>query len=181
MTNASINYTAEQTAYILSQYTADNSKDTIERLAKELCKTPKSIIAKLSRSKDADGNTVTTKAVNYTEEQTAYMLGEYLADKSQETIDRLAVEMGKSTRSIIAKLHRTKGADGESVYVKKAYVAKDGKPSVKKDQHADAIAKVLRLTEHDADSLTKCNKAALAAIWAALANSVPATPENTAS
>ena len=112
------------------------------------------------------------KAPNYTTEQTLYMVAEYLAEKTQDTVDRLALELGKTGRSIIAKLSR------EKVYTKAVYKTKAGIPSVKKDEHADAIATVLRLNENDADSLTKCNKNALLAIWNALAKSVPLTPEN---
>jgi ATP-dependent Clp protease adapter protein ClpS len=112
------------------------------------------------------------KAPNYTTEQTVYMVAAYLANKSQETVDRLALEMGKTGRSIIAKLSR------EKVYTKAVYKTKAGIPSVKKDEHAEAIASVLRLDESSADSLTKCNKKALLAIWEALAKSVPLTPEN---
>jgi hypothetical protein len=113
------------------------------------------------------------KAPNYSPEQTLKMVSAYMADKSQATVEKLATEMGRTTRSIIAKLSR------EKVYVKPAYKTKAGEPSIKKNEHADAIASVLKLNENDADSLTKCNKTALVAIWAALVNSVPATPENT--
>lgn len=104
------------------------------------------------------------KPVNYTPEQTAKMLADYAAGASAETI---AQELGKTVRSVIAKLSR------EGVYKAKEYVTKNGEPSVKKDQHADAIGKILNLTEPETESLTKANKSALRKIFEALAQSVP--------
>lgn len=107
----------------------------------------------------------TVKSVNYTAEQTTAMVADYVAGVSLETI---AQNLGKSTRSIIAKLSR------EKVYKAKEYVTKTGEKAVKKDAHADAIGAVLKLTEAEIESLTKANKTALVKIFAALANSVPA-------
>ena len=114
----------------------------------------------------------TVKTQNYTAEQTMEMVSAYLADKSQATVETLAVSLGKTVRSVIAKLSR------EKVYVAKVYATKTGEKVVKKDEHADAIGAVLKMTEAEMESLTKCNKTALVKIWDALANSVPATPEN---
>ena len=44
-----MNYTDEQTKYMVDEYTNKPTRITVERLAKELDKTPKSIIGKLSR------------------------------------------------------------------------------------------------------------------------------------
>jgi len=107
---------------------------------------------------------MTAKAVNYTPEQTQQMLADYQAGVTVETI---AVAMGKSVRSVVAKLSR------EKVYVAKTYVSKTGEKPVKKDAHADAIAAILGLTEPETESLTKANKTALVKIFKALANSVP--------
>ena len=107
---------------------------------------------------------MTAKAVNYTPEQTQQMLADYQAGVTVETI---AVAMGKSVRSVVAKLSR------EKVYVAKSYVSKTGEKPVKKDAHADAIAAILGLTEPETESLTKANKTALVKIFKALANSVP--------
>ncbi len=104
------------------------------------------------------------KAVNYTPEQTAQVVADYLAGVSVESI---AEALGKSTRSIVAKLSR------EGVYKKKEYVTKTGEPVQKKDATADAIGAILRLSEADTDSLAKANKRALKAIFDALANSKP--------
>ena len=104
------------------------------------------------------------KSVNYTVEQTAQIVSDYTSGVSVETI---ATALGKSVRSVIAKLSR------EKVYVAKTYVSKTGEKPVKKDAVADAIGAVLQLTESETTSLTGANKTALAKIFAALANSKP--------
>ena len=111
--------------------------------------------------------TAKTKEVNYTPEMTAKMVEAYVAAPTQDTVAALAVEMGKTVRSIVAKLSR------EKVYVAKTYTTKTGTPAVKKDETADAIGAVLSLTEAEIESLTKANKTALVKIFAALAASKP--------
>ncbi len=109
----------------------------------------------------------TEKVVNYTVEQTAEMVAAYIAAPNAETVEALATKMGKTIRSVIAKLSR------EKVYVAKTYVTKTGEKAVKKDETADAIGAVLKMTEAEIESLTKANKTALAKIFVALANSKP--------
>ena len=104
------------------------------------------------------------KAVNYTAEQTAKIIADYQAGVAVEAI---ASAMGKTVRSVVAKLSR------EKVYITKQYVTKTGEKPVKKDVTADAIGAILRLSENDIESLTKANKSALKAIFDALANSKP--------
>jgi len=106
----------------------------------------------------------TEKVINYTPEQTAALVEAY---KAGTTVESLGETFGKSVRSIVAKLSR------EGVYQKKVYTTKAGEAPVKKDAHADAIGKILNLSEPDVDSLTKANKRALKAIFEALANSKP--------
>ena len=65
---------------------------------------------------------------NYTEEKVAQMIDAYEANPSRETVDMLAGEMGKSVRSIIAKLSR------EGVYVAQPKVTKTGEPVVRKQE-----------------------------------------------
>jgi hypothetical protein len=108
---------------------------------------------------------MTTKVVNYTAEQTAKIVADY---KSGVSVESIALGVDKSVRSIVAKLSR------EGVYQKKVRTTKTGEQVVKKDAHADAIGAILRLPENDIESLTKANKSALAKIFSALANSVPA-------
>lgn len=104
------------------------------------------------------------KTINYTPEQTQKMVSDYQNGLSVEII---ADNMGKTVRSIVAKLSR------EKVYIKKEYKTKNGESAVKKDIHADAIGAILRLPENDIESLTKANKNALKVIFEALANSKP--------
>jgi len=105
-----------------------------------------------------------SRPVNYTEEQTTKMVADYTAGIA---VEQIALEMGKSVRSIVAKLSR------EKVYVAKTYTTKTGEAVAKKDAVADAIGAVLQLTEAETESLTKANKTALAKIFAALATSKP--------
>ena len=98
---------------------------------------------------------MTAKAVNYTAEQTAKMVADYQAGASVESI---AESLGKTVRSVVAKLSR------EKVYVAKTYTTKTGEAVVKKDAHADFIGEALALSEADTESLTKANKTALAKI-----------------
>ena len=109
----------------------------------------------------------TVKAPNYSAEQTVAIVGAYVANPAAETVTALAEQYGKTVRSIVAKLSR------EGVYKAKEYKTKTGEAVVKKDEHADAIGAVLKLTEAETESLTKANKTALAKIFAALANSTP--------
>jgi ribosome-interacting GTPase 1 len=98
----------------------------------------------------------TPKNVNYTPEQTELIKKGYAEGV---TIEKLAETVGKTTRSVIAKLSK------EQVYKAKQYVSKDAT--------ADAIGLVLKLSEGEIESLTKANKTALVKIFAALANSKP--------
>ena len=98
---------------------------------------------------------MTAKAVNYTPEQTAKMVADYTQGV---TVEAIAKELGKTVRSVVAKLSR------EKVYKAKEYKTKTGETPVKKDAHADYIGEALGLTEADTESLTKANKVALAKI-----------------
>ena len=96
---------------------------------------------------------------NYTPEQAAKMVADY---EMGVAVEQIAEAMGKSVRSVVAKLSR------EGVYKAKSYVSKTGEKPVRKDAQADQIAAILQLTEAEADSLTKANKTALAKILKAL-------------
>ncbi len=65
---------------------------------------------------------------NYTEEMVAQMTAAYEANPSRETVEQLATSMGKSVRSVIAKLSR------EGVYVAQPKVTKTGEPVVRKQE-----------------------------------------------
>jgi len=110
----------------------------------------------------------TEKTVNYTAEQTAKMVSEYTANPTRETVENLANVMGKTVKSIVAKLSR------EKVYIKAEYKTKSGESVQKKDETADAIGLVLKMTEGEIESLTKANKTALAKIWKLICESKPA-------
>jgi len=98
---------------------------------------------------------MTAKTVNYTAEQTAAIVADYNAGVS---VDTIAAKVGKSVRSIVAKLSR------EGVYKAKERVSKTGAPVVKKDEIVDAMQSQFGLTDAEADSLTKANKTALVKI-----------------
>lgn len=98
---------------------------------------------------------MTAKNVNYTPEQTLGMVADYQAGL---TVEQIAQNLGKSVRSVVAKLSR------EKVYVAKTYTSKTGEAVVKKDTVADYIGNALGLSESDTESLTKANKVALKAI-----------------
>ncbi len=98
---------------------------------------------------------MTAKTVNYTPEQTAMMVSDY---QSGVTVETIAEALGKTVRSVVAKLSR------EKVYKAKTYVNKTGEAVVKKDTVADYIGEALGLAEADTESLTKANKNALKAI-----------------
>lgn len=123
----------------------------------------------------------TAKIVNYTDEQAAALKAAYVAagdEQSREAVKtEFAEKFGKSVKSIVAKLVKME------VYHAKEYKTKAGETPVKKDETADAIGKILGLTENDTSSLAKANKVAIAKVFSALANSVPVeaeTPEETA-
>lgn len=102
---------------------------------------------------------MTAKTVNYTQDQVEKLVVAY---QSGQSVESIADAMGKSVRSIVAKLSR------EGVYQARSYVSKTGVKPVKKDIVADQIAAILMLTEAEADSLTKANKTALNKILAGL-------------
>lgn len=101
----------------------------------------------------------TSKVVNYTPEQTASVVDAYVKGVD---VAEIAATMGKSVRSIVAKLSR------EKVYKAKEYTTKTGQAVVKKDSLADQIGSVAGLTEPEIESLTKANKTALTKILALL-------------
>ena len=72
-------------------------------------------------------------AKNYTDEMVAQMTEQYEANPTRETVDGLAKQFGKTTRSIIAKLSR------EGVYKAQPRTTKTGEPVVSKQQYVDAI------------------------------------------
>ena len=73
-------------------------------------------------------------AKNYTEEMVASMTKAYQENPTRETVDALANDMGKTTRSIIAKLSR------EGVYKAQPRTTKTGEPVVQKSELVNTIS-----------------------------------------
>ena len=94
-------------------------------------------------------------AKNYTDEQTKHMIAKYQANPTRETVDKLAMEMGKTVKSVIGKLSR------EKVYVKKDYVTKRGEKPVTKVQMIQEIADMLKGDKERLLTLEKSSKAEL--------------------
>ena len=67
-------------------------------------------------------------AKNYTDEMVSEMTTQYTANPTRETVDALANQFGKTTRSIIAKLSR------EGVYVAQPRTTKSGEPVISKSE-----------------------------------------------
>jgi transposase-like protein len=83
---------------------------------------------------------------NYTPEQTLELVNLY---KAGETVEALATHLGKSTRSIVAKLSR------EGVYQAKT---KATKPRVRKADLVDKLAAICGVAPEIFESLEKANQ-----------------------
>ena len=90
-------------------------------------------ILKLKINEFIYGSISMAQAKNYTDEMVASMTKDYQANPTRETVDQLAKQFGKTTRSIIAKLSR------EGVYVAQPRTTKTGEPVVSKAQFVSAI------------------------------------------
>ena len=93
--------------------------------------------------------------MNYSEEITVYVVDTYKSKPSYETVHRLAVELNKSTKSIIGKLSK------EGVYQKAVYTSKTGETPVTKAELVSSIAENLGLELEDVAGLEKSPKGAL--------------------
>jgi len=90
--------------------------------------------------------TATAKPQNYTPEQTTLLVEAYKAGTS---IEQIASELGKSTRSIVAKLSR------EGVYQPKS--KSKGETRVKKAELVDRLAALCEVAPEVFESLEKAN------------------------
>lgn len=97
-----------------------------------------------------------TKNVNWTEAETTDLVTRYQAG---ETVDALANMLGRSTRSVVAKLAR------ERVYVAKV---KQTTARVTKANYIALLAQRLELDPQVLESLAKAEKSALVALLAAV-------------
>ena len=89
--------------------------------------------------------TAQTKPQNYTEAQTAQIVQAYQAG---ETVEAIATTVGKSVRSIVAKLSR------EGVYVAKTKQAGAGRVT-----KADLVAKIAQATGAELEVVASLEKA----------------------
>jgi len=89
---------------------------------------------------------------NYTEAMTDKMVAQYNANPTRETVEALAKELGKNTRSVIAKLSR------EGVYHAQPRTTKTGEPIVRK---AELLAQIESTLGVEFPSLVKATKADL--------------------
>lgn len=96
------------------------------------------------------------KVENYSAEMTAKLVAEYEANASMETVEALAKALGKSVKSVIAKLVR------EGVYKSKAGTAKTAR--VTKANLVAKVAKDLGLSAKTLESLEKGTHEALEAL-----------------
>ena len=101
---------------------------------------------------------MTTEAkTNYTPEQTQQLVAGYQAG---ETVEVLANQLGKTVRSVVAKLSR------EGVYVAKTKTT--GQARVKKSELVDQLATACGVAPEVFDSLEKANHDVLEALVARL-------------
>lgn len=97
----------------------------------------------------------------YTEEQSEYIKEQYLEDPTRATVDRLAAELDKTARSIIAKLSSAK------IYQTPQRVSKTGEPITRKEDLAKEIGEWFGI---EIPTLAKAGKLDLLALHKALSN-----------
>ena len=93
--------------------------------------------------------------MNYTERETNYIVTGYKQNPSMTTVQTLAEELGKSTKSIIGKLSR------EGVYERAIYKNKSGDLPVTKVELVSSIADNLGVEIESLAGLEKAPKATL--------------------
>jgi len=99
--------------------------------------------------------------MNYTEDQTNYIVSRYKDMPRMETVEHLANELGKSTKSIIGKLSR------EGVYERAVYKSKSGHLPVTKTEIVCNIAENLGIEIEHLAGLEKAPKSTLKTLEAA--------------
>lgn len=93
--------------------------------------------------------------MNYTERETEYIVTGYKENPSMVTVQSLAEELGKSTKSIIGKLSR------EGVYERAIYKNKSGELPITKVEIVSSIADNLGVEVESLVGLEKAPKATL--------------------
>ena len=92
---------------------------------------------------------MTDKIKNYTKEQEASMMAEYKLNPTRATVDAIAEDLGKSVKSVIAKLVTLK------VYQKAKPKTKSGEPTIRK---SDLVSKINDHYGFNMPSLVKATK-----------------------
>ena len=92
---------------------------------------------------------MTDQVKNYTDEQVSMMVDAYVKSPTRDTVDMIADKLGKTARSVIAKLSR------EGVYVAQPKVTKSGAPIVTK---AELVARIEATLESELPTLAKASK-----------------------
>lgn len=93
--------------------------------------------------------------MNYSTEQTAYIIQKYEDNPCRETVNALAEELQKTPKSIIGKLSR------EGVYRRSVYKTKTGESPVTKEQLVRDIEDVLNFSSEALAGLEKAPKLVL--------------------
>ena len=93
--------------------------------------------------------------INYTDEQTAFLVEKYSENPSMETVVLLAEKFDKTTKSIIGKLSR------EGVYKRAVYKSKSGELPITKVELVNNIAENLGIEVENLVGLEKSPKATL--------------------
>ena len=96
--------------------------------------------------------------MNYTKDQTEYMIEKYKTNPSRDTVEQLADEFSKSVKSVIGKLSR------EGVYRREVYKTKTGENPVTKVEIVSNIADALGMEIDNLAGLEKAPKATLKTI-----------------
>ena len=99
----------------------------------------------------------------YTEAETNMVVNAYLDQPTKETVNSLAEDLGRSTKSIIGKLSR------EGVYRREVYVSKTGDKPITKVEIVSNIAENLGLEVSTLAGLEKSPKASLRSLEKAVA------------
>ena len=96
--------------------------------------------------------------MNYTKDQTQYMIEKYKTNPSRDTVEELADEFSKSVKSVIGKLSR------EGVYRREVYKTKTGENPVTRVEIVANIADSLGLETDSLAGLEKAPKSTLKTI-----------------
>jgi len=103
--------------------------------------------------------TEVTRTPNYTDAMVDTLVSEYQDAPNKSTVEKLAREFNKSTRSIVAKLVR------EGVYVAQPRTTKTGAPVIRK---SELVAQISSALDIEVPTLEKASKADLEKLLGAI-------------